>query len=63
MAQGDARAVDLTQNRLRAGDFGDDGGFAETHLADALAKLGVALQGLNPPDAPSGELAKGKVMG
>ena len=43
MTQGETRAVDLTKTRGAAGDFGHQGRFVKTHLADTLAKVFVPL--------------------
>ena len=43
-AERKARSVDSAQDRTVAGDFGDKGGFPQTHLANALAEVGISLQ-------------------
>ena len=44
VAQSDPCAIDLTQDGLGAGDFGNNGGFTKTHFANSLAKLGVTSE-------------------
>lgn len=59
MIEGDARAFDLTKTGAGAGYFGHEGGFAEAHLANALAEIVAAAQFAYPAGRSGGELAEG----
>lgn len=58
--EGDTGAVYLAENRPLAPDLRDQGGLAETQLAQALAEAGVARDELDPTHSAGRELAEGK---
>ena len=58
MVQRKSGAVDETQARGAAGYLGNEGGLAETHLPDALAKALVTRQFAHARGGARGELAE-----
>ena len=63
MAERDTGAVDLTKNGGAAGNLGHQGGFAETHLAKALAEAFIAAQLAHATGQTGGQLAEGVKIG
>lgn len=58
VAEGDASAADLAEDGRGAGDLRDKSGFAEAHLADALAEIRVTGERAHAPGRTSGELTE-----
>ena len=63
MAERDACTAYLANNRAGAGNFCDAGGFAEAHLANALAKISIAGQAAHPTRRTRIELAQRRGRG
>lgn len=59
VAQGDTCPIYLTENCRVAGDFRDEGGFAETHLSHPLAKISVPREFADPTCGSGRKLAEG----
>ena len=63
VAEGDARATHLTNDRSGAGNFCHTGGFTEAHLAHALAKMRIAGETAYSASRTRIELAQGRRRG
>lgn len=57
VAQGETTTVDDADKGTAAADFGHEGAFAKAHLANALAKGGLAGKRANPPGSACRKLA------
>ena len=58
--EGEARTVDEAETGAGAGNLGDQGGFAEAHLAHTLAKAFIPGEFAHTASGANRQLAKGR---